>query len=66
MTSYFCDPDWHNKSTKIPADYLIMPMPEDRAIFLNGYATCRQHLPEALAIMLERLGTVSVRRVNKE
>jgi hypothetical protein len=64
-TLHFCDPAWHDKRTDVPADYLIQPMPEDREVFLNGYATCRYHLDVALSIMLERLGKVSVRRVNK-
>jgi hypothetical protein len=65
---YFCDPAWHEQNKKVPADYFILVLPEDRhAIALpHAYAACAQHLQQALEIMLERPITVSIRRVNRE
>jgi hypothetical protein len=65
VTSFFCDPAWHDGSTKVEAKFLIQPIPEERMFYLNGYATCEIHAGRALSIMLEKLKSVTVREVNK-
>jgi hypothetical protein len=65
MASYYCDPMWHDGNQKVEARFLILPLPEHRSIFINGYATCELHAGQALRIMLEKLKKVTVHEVNK-
>jgi hypothetical protein len=61
--SYYCEPTWHDGET-VEANFLLLPVPSERALSINGFATCRHHLDKALMLMLEKLSTVSVRKVN--
>jgi hypothetical protein len=64
MTSYYCDPFWHDGDKTVVAKFLILPTPIDRHLSLNGYASCELHAGPALSVMLEKVKKVTVHVVN--
>jgi len=64
VTMYYCEPKWHNDE-KVDAAYLILA-PDDVARFgeMGAFACCTYHLSLAMNVMLEKHGTVKVRKVS--
>lgn len=66
MANYFCDPNWHLGGAKFPAEFLILPLPEERGFGSDSFACCERHAGRALNQMLKNHQTVTVHKVHNE
>lgn len=66
MANYYCDPKWHLDISHFPANFLILPLPEERTFGSDSFACCRLHVGKALDIMLEKFKQVTVHKVKNE
>lgn len=66
MANYWCEPTWHIGMAKFPAEFLILPLPEERNFSMGSFACCQRHVGRAVNQMLERYTTVTIHRVHNE